>query len=70
LIGGTVVLLARFDPSEALASIERYRVQVGLVSCRRCCCASGALPEAERAKVRPVLARARRVEWRALSGVG
>jgi bile acid-coenzyme A ligase len=27
LIGGTVVLLARFDPADALAAIERYRVQ-------------------------------------------
>ena len=27
LIGGTVVVLARFDPTEALAAIERYRVQ-------------------------------------------
>jgi bile acid-coenzyme A ligase len=27
LLGGTVVLLARFDPAEALAAIERHRVQ-------------------------------------------
>jgi bile acid-coenzyme A ligase len=60
LIGGTAVVLERFDPVAALAAIERYRVQWRR-SCRRCCCGSGACPRRAHA-VRRVVARARRVE--------